>query len=102
MTMTKIEASVVTEAQLEGRARRAAKRKGLIATKTRWRSNSVDNYGGFQLVDAWTNTVVDGLHFDLSAERVIEICADEEPYIVSAAAALRPTRGACDGEGVAS
>ncbi len=66
----------MTEVALEARARRAAKRVGLVATKTRWRANSVDNYGGFQIVDPYYNTVVHGLRYNLSAEEVIEFCAN--------------------------
>jgi hypothetical protein len=32
-------------------ARRAANRVGLVARKSRWRRDSIDNYGGFMLVD---------------------------------------------------
>lgn len=62
---------------IEQRARRAAARAGLIAKKTRWRAGSVDNYGGFQLVDAHTNNVVEGERYDMSAEEVIAYCASE-------------------------
>jgi hypothetical protein len=36
---------------------------------------SVDNLGGFMLLDPWTNFVVDGARFDLTANYVIEYCA---------------------------
>jgi len=36
---------------------------------------SVDNLGGFMLLDPWTNFVVDGATFDLTANYVIEYCA---------------------------
>jgi len=37
----------------------AAKRAGLKARKSRWRRNSsIDNYGGFQIVDPYRNWVV--------------------------------------------
>ena len=68
----------VSESALEQRARRAARRKGLIARKSRWRANSVDNLGGFMLVDPMTNFVVDGSRFDLSAEYVIDYCSAVE------------------------
>jgi hypothetical protein len=61
----------ITEAAMDARARRAARRAGLTACKSRWRSNSVDNYGGFQLVDHH-NTIVAGARFDLSAEEVLK------------------------------
>jgi hypothetical protein len=68
--------SPISERALEARARRAASRIGHLATKSRWRANSCDNHGGFQLVDAYTNTVVDGVRYDLSAEEVISRCAE--------------------------
>src|SRR5262249_35456806 len=58
---------------LEARARRAARRIGLRAVKTR-RSYSIDNLGGFQLVDVRQNAVVDGANFDMSAQEVIDFC----------------------------
>ncbi|CAG4920433.1 hypothetical protein [Paraburkholderia gardini] len=64
------------EKALEARARRAAKAAGLIATKSRWRANSVDNYGNFMLVDLYTNVIAAGSRFDMSAEEVLEYCAD--------------------------
>jgi len=63
---------------LEQRARRAAKKAGLRASKTRWRANSFDNLGGFQIIDPYYNTVVTGLRFDMSAEEVINFCSEKE------------------------
>lgn len=57
----------------EARARRAAKRAGLIARKSRARVGSVDNLGGFMLVNEH-NHVVDGSRFDMSAHEVIAYC----------------------------
>jgi hypothetical protein len=68
---------LLSESALEARARRAAKRLDLIAKKTRWRAGSVDNYGGFMLVDLWTNAVVAGHRFDMSAEEVLAYCAQD-------------------------
>ena len=59
---------------LDQRARRAAKRIGLVAQKSRPRVATVDNFGGFKLIDVHHNCVVDGSRFDLSAEEVIKIC----------------------------
>jgi hypothetical protein len=67
----------MTERALEARARRAAKRAGLIVRKSRWRAGSVDNFGGFMLIDPYTNCVVEGSRFDLSAEWVIDYCSDD-------------------------
>ena len=53
-----------TRSVADSRARRAAKRMGLIAQKTRWRRDTVDNMGGFRLIDPHTNAVVDGARFE--------------------------------------
>lgn len=58
---------------LENRARRAAKRVGLIATKSRCRQNTA-NRGQFMVIDPYRNVVVAGGRFDWSAEAVIEEC----------------------------
>lgn len=68
----------VSEHALEHRARRAARRVGLIARRSRWRVNSPDNIGGFMLVDPRTNFAVDGFRFDLSAEYVIDCCSGDK------------------------
>ena len=64
----------ISKLALESRARRAAKKVGLLAKKTRWRKDSMDNRGGFMLVDPYFNAVVDGVRYDLTAEQVIELC----------------------------
>ena len=63
-----------SQGALEARARRAARRIGLVAKKSTWRRDSIDNYGRFMLIDAYRNAVVAGERFDLSAEEVIEYC----------------------------
>jgi hypothetical protein len=60
---------------LDSRARRAAKRAGLFAMKARG-LRSVDNHGGYALIDPYYNCVVRGSRFDLSAEEVIDICEE--------------------------
>jgi hypothetical protein len=62
---------------LDSRARRAAKRANLRAVKMRWRAGTIDNYGGYSLVDVNTNTLKYGDRFTLTADDVIRICADE-------------------------
>ena len=59
--------------KLEARARRIAAKTGLRATKSRWHRGTIDNYGGFMLVDAYTNIVLSGDRYDLSPADVIEI-----------------------------
>ena len=58
----------------EARARRAAKRVGWVARKSRWRAGTIDNYGGFAIIDPFHNNIIYGWQFDLTAEDVIEIC----------------------------
>jgi hypothetical protein len=58
---------------VEQRARRAAKRVGLVAKKSRWRAGSIDNFGGFMLLKPYNNAVVSGSR--LSAEDVLDYCA---------------------------
>jgi len=67
-----------TESALEARARRAARRAGLVATKSRWRSGSIDNYGEFMLIEPMGNFVVAGFRYDMSAAEVIEYCTGAE------------------------
>ena len=59
----------------EARARRAAKRVGLIARKSR-RMRSCDNFGGFMLIEPHSNGVVEGLRFELTAEDVLACCTE--------------------------
>ncbi len=68
----------ISENALEQRARRAVRREGLIARKSRWRAGSIDNLGGFQIIDPITNFLVGGSRFELSAEDVIAYCSDQE------------------------
>jgi hypothetical protein len=65
-----------SEASMEARARRAAKRAGLIAKKSRWRLGTIDNLGEFCVLDPRTNCVVAGSRFDVTAEQVIDFCAE--------------------------
>jgi hypothetical protein len=63
----------------EAQARRAAKRVGLIAKKGgRWRRGSIDNFGDFMLVDPYRNFVVAGPRFNMTADEVVEFCAEYE------------------------
>ena len=57
----------------EARARREAKRNGLVAHKSR-RMISCDNLGGFMLINCHTGGFVAGVRFELTAEDVIDYC----------------------------
>jgi hypothetical protein len=65
---------ITSNKTFEQRARRAAKRIGLIAKKSRWRAGSIDNRGGFMLIEPYSNGVVSGSRFDLSAQDVLDYC----------------------------
>ena len=67
-------AEVVHEKAVEARARRAARRVGLIARKTRWRRDSIDNFGDFMLIEPNGNYAVAGFRYDMTAEDVIAYC----------------------------
>jgi hypothetical protein len=69
-----------TQEAIEARARRAAKRVGLYTKKTRWRANSIDNHGEFQIIDAYQNLIVAGERFDMSAEEVITYCKEHSGF----------------------
>lgn len=64
--------------RLETRARRTARTVGLAARKTRWHAGSVDNCGGFRLLDPHSNSVIAGEKFDLTPEQVIVLCAERK------------------------
>lgn len=68
-----------TERTQEAKARRAAKKVGLIATKSRWRVGTIDNFGGFALVDQRFNYIVEGSRFDMTPDEVIDYCRPTEP-----------------------
>jgi hypothetical protein len=65
---------MISEQALDACARRAARRVGLMARKSRCRANSIDNFGGFMLVDPTFNGVVAGSRFDMSAGEIVEFC----------------------------
>jgi hypothetical protein len=56
---------LISEKALDARARREARRVGLIARRSRWRRDSIDNFGDFMLIDLYGNYVVAGSRFGL-------------------------------------
>ncbi|MGE6687793.1 hypothetical protein ACQKFE_07345 [Stutzerimonas stutzeri] len=56
---------------LEDKARRVATKHGYTAIKSSKRTLSVDNGGGFMLVETATNRIEAGERFDMSAEAVM-------------------------------
>lgn len=69
--------SVSTDAAREARARRLARRQGLILYKDRARSRSIDHAGGYMIVDADRNVILAGQRYDLSLEQVEDSLRDE-------------------------
>jgi hypothetical protein len=59
------------QAAVEARARRTVKKAGYIARKSRWRAGTIDNLGGFMLVEPFFYFVVADERFNLSPEAVI-------------------------------
>jgi hypothetical protein len=57
----------------DSRARRAAKRVGLIARRGRGWKGTDFNHGGYQLLDLH-NWIVAGVHCELTADQVIAFC----------------------------
>lgn len=66
----------MSEKSLDARVRRAARRIGLVARKSRWRAGTIDNHGGFMLIDPFTNFPVAGGRWGLSPEDVLEYCVE--------------------------
>lgn len=64
----------LAEKRMDQRARRAAERVGLKAIKSRSGRGSVDNYGGYMIIDPARNWVVAGHRFEFSADEAIAFC----------------------------
>jgi hypothetical protein len=59
----------------DSQARRAAKRVGLAARKSR-RQHSPDNNGEYMLIDPLRNRVVAGEKFELTANDIVAYCTE--------------------------
>jgi hypothetical protein len=70
-------ATTISNDALDHRARRAARRVGLEARKSRWRAGTVDNQGGFMLRDPSSNIPLGGFQYDMTAEDVIAYCEED-------------------------
>lgn len=62
----------------ETQARRAARRVGLVARKSRRNRDSIENRGEFMLVDPATNIPQAGFQYDMTPEEVIGFCVDTD------------------------
>jgi hypothetical protein len=60
---------------LDGRARKVARQCGLLARKSRRRRGTIDNLGGFVLIDPERNWIVAGERCNMTAEDVIAYCS---------------------------
>jgi hypothetical protein len=67
-----------TLAAREARLRRALARQGFTLHKSRWRLGSIDNFGGYQIINPYVNGIVAGSRFDLSLDDVEEWLATLE------------------------
>jgi hypothetical protein len=64
----------ISDEPSDSRVRRAAKRVGLAAVKSR-RQLSLDNHGDYMLIDPQRNIVVAGERFELTAAAIVDYCA---------------------------
>ena len=51
---------------------------GYKLQKSNWRKDSIDNLGGYRIVDFVNNTVVDGARFNLDLDDVAKFIAEHE------------------------
>ena len=75
----------------EDGARRAAKRIGLKARRSRWRAGSIDRLGDFQIIDPQQNWVIAGEKFPTS----LEFCAEGVGSVFRVTSYRRNTGGRC-------
>ena len=78
---------------LNAKVRRAAKRVGLRARKSRYRTGTTDNRGKFMLIDPYRNRILCGERFDLEPEAIIAFCKKFRPIEVSQSIAARTSVG---------
>ena len=67
---------MATPARLDSKARSAARRVGLLVRRSR-RQLSIDNRGGYMVVDPYLNMILAGEKYELTAEDVLEFCRPE-------------------------
>jgi hypothetical protein len=51
---------------VDSRLRRLARKKGYALRRSRWRRDSIDNLGGYMIVEPMRNLCVAGERFDLA------------------------------------
>lgn len=65
--------SAINSRSLDSKARRRARKAGLIARRSR-RLHPLENHGEFMLVEPSTGFPVAGFKYDMSAAEVLEFC----------------------------
>ena len=60
------------------RLRRKLNKLGYTMRKTNWRRDSIDNFGGYAIIDTEYNAVVRGSRFDLDLDDVEEFISEED------------------------
>jgi hypothetical protein len=60
----------------DARLRRFAGRHGYDVRKSRWRHGSIDNHGGYMLIDPETRIAVAGSRYDLTGAEVADLIAE--------------------------
>jgi hypothetical protein len=58
--------------------KRRAKRVGIRFCRSNWRRDSIDNLGGYQVMDVARNCVVEGDRFNADLEDVARVIEREE------------------------
>src|SRR5262245_46800404 len=67
----------LTDPRLEARRRRRPARHGLVLRKSRSRSGwTVDDHGGYMIIDPYRNSIELGERFDLDLDDVEQFVAD--------------------------
>jgi hypothetical protein len=56
---------------------RAIERQGLRVCRSRWRLHAVDDYGGWQLIEPRTNTIIACERFELNNAQMLAHLEDE-------------------------
>jgi hypothetical protein len=68
----------IVDPSRESRLRALARRRGLVVRKDRARSSNIDHYGGYMLVDEYTNFIVGGQRFDLTIDDLEDWLTSDE------------------------
>ena len=67
-----------TLAAREARLRRLAKRQDLMLRKSRWRLGSIDNLGGYQIIEPNRNLIILGSRYELDLDDVQDFLTESD------------------------